>query len=115
MADNSTDSIKRNIKRIFDRKRNAIIALCFFYGSLALRYFQSQQVGNRFWNNQTRTALRTVFSGVIETKNVVGFFLAHTVDYGVYLELANDRQNESLRPSVFRFYSRFVRDLEKIL
>jgi hypothetical protein len=52
---------------------------------------------------------------VIDEKDTVGWFLAHATDYGVYLELANDRKHAALLPTTLRYYSRFMRDLKSIL
>jgi len=44
----------------------------------------------------------------------VGFFLAHTQQYGVYLELANNRQNEAIRPVINEMLPLFQKDLKKL-
>jgi hypothetical protein len=114
LVDSGIKSVKRNISLIYQRKINATLALCQEYGAMALNRFLQKQNNNEFWKNQTYTALDTVFYGTISQKDFVGFFLAHAVEYGVYLELANDRQNEALRPTVMAFYSRFEKDLQEI-
>lgn len=112
--DSGIKDVKRNIEKIYQRKINATLALCDEYGALALKRFQDKQNNNEFWNNQTYTAKNTVFYGTLNEKDFVGFFLAHAVEYGVYLELANNRQNAALRPTVIAFYSRFEKDLKEI-
>ena len=107
-------AIRQNVKAIYDRRRAAAIALCLYYAGLSLQAFQQFQASNKFWNNQTKIAYDTVFSDAINAEAFIGFFLAHLQEYGVYLELANDRKNEALKPMVMRFYSRFIRDLEAI-
>ena len=114
MSISGVSELKRNIANIYQRKRTATIALCEEYGAMALKRFQDKQANNEFWNNQTYTAKNTVFYGTINQRDFVGFFLAHAVEYGVYLELANNRQNEALRPTVMAFYSRFEHDLKVI-
>jgi len=113
--DSGISDVKRNIAKIYARKKVAIIALCNEYAAMALKRFQDKQYSNEFWNKNTGVAQDTVFSGTYTEKDFVGFFLAHAVEYGVYLELANNRQNEALRPTVMAFYSRFERDLKAIL
>ncbi len=39
----------------------------------------------------------------------IGFLLAHGVDYGVYLELANDRAYEVIRPVITELAPDFTR------
>jgi hypothetical protein len=109
-----TSSLANNIVKIYGLKHASVISLCEYYADLALQAFKQFQSSNKFWNNQTKLAYNTVFSDAIIEKDALGFFLAHSVEYGVYLELANDRKNQALFPIVMRFYSRFMRDLEEI-
>jgi hypothetical protein len=109
-----TAAIKAKVKQTYDRRRSAAIALCLHYAGMALQRFRQKQASNKFWDNQTKVALDTVFSDAIVTDGAVGFFLAHLVEYGVYLELANDRKNQALVPTVMAFYSRFHCDLEAL-
>lgn len=106
--------LKREIDNIYDRKKAAIYALCKYYAGLCLQRFRQKQASDKFWHNRTNTAYNTVFSDAELTKEFCGFFLAHMVEYGIFLELANNRKYESLAPTVMSFYSRFERDLEAI-
>ena len=114
---NNVDGVRGIINAIdgeYERRKYAVYALCKMYAGLCLQRFRQKQAQDKFWHNQTNTAYDTVFSDAEITKGFISFFLAHTVEYGVYLELANDRRHESLRPTVMAFYSRFMRDLEAI-
>lgn len=111
---NEIANIKRNVRKAYDRKRAATIALCRYYAGMALAAFWQKQSGNKFWTNRTGVARDTVFGDAFDDKDVVGWFLAHTQEYGVYLELANNRKHAALLPVVLSFYSRFQRDLAKI-
>jgi len=108
------NTVNGQIKSAYDRKRSAAIALCLQYAGLALQAFRQKQASNKFWTNRTKVALDSVFSDAVVTREYVGWFLAHTVEYGVYLELANNRVHAALLPTVMRFYSRFQRDLEAL-
>jgi hypothetical protein len=122
--------VSRNLDAIFARKRAAVLALCIAYAGQVLAEFRAQQmVGSgggswidryngrgtgRYWNNQTEAAARTVFADAFIDGDDLGFFIAHLVEYGVYLELANDRRHEALRPLIEAWYPRFMRDLAAI-
>jgi hypothetical protein len=122
--------VARNLDAIFARKRAAAFALCLAYAGQILSEFRVQQlVGpgggswidryngrgtGRYWNNQTETAAKTVFADAFTDGDDIGFFIAHLVEYGVYLELANDRRHEALRPLIEKFYPLFKRDLAAI-
>lgn len=110
----SVAAVKSNVQKIYNRKYNAALALCYEYSGMVLNSFLQQQSRNKYWTNRTYVALDTVFSRVIVEKDVVGFFLAHSVEYGVYLELANDRKYAALAPVVMNFLPRFERDLQEI-
>jgi hypothetical protein len=110
--------VSKNVGKIFERRKAAAIALCLNYAGLILaefRKFQADQGGMaHYWDNQTETAARTVFSDAIIEDDEIGFFIAHFVEYGVYLELANDRKNEALRLLIQSFYPKFKADLALI-
>jgi hypothetical protein len=112
------ETVGQNIEAIFARKRAAVVMLCLNYAGLILAEFRQRQ-GNgqgpgEFWDNQTTAAARTVFSDAFVEDDELGFFIAHMVEYGVYLELANDRAHEALRPLIEKFYPPFRKDLEEI-
>lgn len=104
----------QKLGEIFERRRVAAIALCLNYAGLILAEFRKRQVNNEFWENRTNVAMDTVFSDGFVEENEIGFFIAHQVEYGVYLELANDRAHEALRPLIEEFYPKFKRDLALI-
>jgi len=122
--------VSRNLGIIFAKKRAAAFALCLYYSGLILAEFREQQVVGpgggswidryngqgvgRYWNNQTETAAKTVFADAYSDGDEIGFFIAHLVEYGVYLELANNRQHEALKPLIEKYYPLFVKDLQAI-
>jgi hypothetical protein len=55
-----------------------------------------------------------MFSNAFIDGNDVGWFLSHGVQYGVYLELANDRQNEAIRPIIRELLPQFKKDVEEL-
>lgn len=123
------DDVGGNIIAIFDRRRSAAIALCNYYAGLILAEFRKRQppdapstfiakyngVGTGdYWNNRTTAAARSVFADAIIDDEEIGFFIAHMLEYGVYLELANDRKHEALRPLIDEFFVPFKKDLEEL-
>jgi len=119
--------VSANLDAIFERKRAAVLALCLAYAGQILAEFRVQQLvgpgggswidryngrgAGRYWNNQTESAAKTVFADAFIDGEDIGFFIAHMMDYGVYLELANDRRHEALRPLIEQFFPAFKRDL----
>ncbi len=113
-----TDPAKK-IREIYLMRRKAVLALCTAYAGKVLDKFHSEQpdalaATGEYWSNQTGTAVKTVFSKSFIEGESIGFFLSHAVEYGVYLELANSRRNEALRPLIEEFFPAFERDLRSL-
>jgi len=106
--------LKQSINGLYLRKKNAMNALCLQYAGYALQRFRQKQKQNAFWKNQTGSLFNSAFSDTEITQEFIGFFLALNEDYGLYVELANNRKHEAVRPTIMAFYSRFMRDVEKI-
>jgi hypothetical protein len=111
--------VKKNIRRIYERRRQALFALSLHYAALAINYFRSKQPATpgakgAYWTNRTGQAAARMFSNAEISENIVSWFVAHGVQYGVYLELANDRQNEAIRLVIQRFAGRFFQDARKL-
>lgn len=104
----------KNISNIFERRRAAVYALALRWAANTINYFRSHQAGNTFWENRTTTAMRLMFTKAFIDGDQVGFLMAHMVEYGVYLELANNGKNEAIRPTMSR-YSRLFLDAVKKL
>ena len=111
-----TDAIEvnKNIEEIFARKKIAVYALCLNYAAQALARFRQRQSLNTFWENRTGLAKDTVFTGAYQENEIFVWYMAHTQQYGIYLELANNRQNEAIRPIINYYEPKFRRDLAKI-
>jgi len=113
------DNLKKNITQIYDRRKAAVYAIGLKWGAIALEYFQRQQPASpggrgQFWNNQSAYAAATVFFYVLRDSGFIALRLAHLAQYGVYLELANDRKHESLRPIIQRFAGRMIREIQEL-
>jgi hypothetical protein len=90
------DKVVSNLKGWADRRRGATVALAQNWaGQLEGRAKQS-----RPWSDRTSNA-RTGLFGAVEVKGAqVLIQLGHSVQYGVYLELARDGQYAILKPTI---------------
>ena len=107
------DRVKGNIRGIFERRRAWLYAQSLAYAGLAIRNFRARQPAGRgargrYWVNRTGQAAARMFTEGFMDRRSIGWFMAHGVDYGVYLELANDRRNEAIRPTVEKFGRQFM-------
>ena len=116
MQDSGTAKVKLTIEEIYARKKIAAYALCLHYSALALQYFRKRQSGRGlYWTNRTHLAADTVFSGAFkEEGEIVGWFMAHTLQYGVYLEKANNEKHAALNPIVNHFQPYFMYHMREI-
>jgi hypothetical protein len=100
------------IRRIYRRREVIAFALASSLAIRAINLFRKNQSNNKYWINRTSQALNRAFSDAFKDSKSIGFFLAHGVKYGVYLELANDRKHEALRPIISGLAIKFVKDLK---
>lgn len=114
MAIRGIDKVLGKTSQIFERRRAALYALSLRYAAEALNDFQRVQGQNGYWINRTGTARDMVFSDAYLEGSDVGWFIAHGVEYGVYLELANNRDSEALRPTINKFAKPYFNDAEKL-
>ena len=110
------DRVKETIRGIFERRRAFAYALCVAYAGYAIRNFRARQPAGRgargrYWVNRTGQAATRMFTGAFQSGSTVGWRMSHGVDYGVYLELANNRRNEAIRPTVEKFGQRMLKEL----
>lgn len=111
---NGLKDLKDNIRKIYETRKAQLYALSLFYAAKALNDFRAKQAQNTYWQNQTFTAVDTVFSNAFQSNNEIGWFIAHAIEYGPYLELANDGQNAALRPTVLLFAQPFIKDAQEL-
>ena len=96
-----------------------VYALSLDYAARVINFFWSVQPPKPnseglFWTNRTGQAAARMFTDAKIVNNVVSWFMAHGVQYGVYLELANDRRYAAINPIMVRFTRFFIKDLNKL-
>lgn len=108
--------VGNRIKEIYlRRKLAAVYALAQAFEAKALDDFFKRQLNDEFWDNQTGQALSRVFGFAFRRRDAIGFRIAHGVEYGVYLERANDRKHEAIRPIVFEWGKQFIEAARELL
>jgi len=108
------EMVTKNIAGIVERKKAAAFALAQSLAVQMLNEFRERQSGGEFWTNQTEQAFQRVFTNTGMDAESIFFFIAHGVEYGVYLELANDRKHEALRPLALKYAAKFTKGLKEI-
>jgi len=106
--------VKANISSLFEKKKVKIYATSLDYAARAINRFRAQQGSGVYWNNQTNDANKLMFSRAFIEGDTIGWFLSHGVSYGIYLELANDRMNEAIKPLIEVFAQPFFDAVRKL-
>lgn len=106
----TTKEVGNNIESAFDSKAVKIYALALEYAGTAINKAREEHP----WNDQTYQALDRMFSKAFVSGKEIGFLLAHGVDYGVYLEKANDGKNEILHKVIAEIGPEFLREAKEI-
>ncbi|SFU40378.1 hypothetical protein [Alicyclobacillus macrosporangiidus] len=87
--------VTKNLDRWVERKRAASLALAKYWAM----QLEGEMKQNRPWQDRTGNA-RAGLKGSAELNNEgIAIRLAHSVDYGVFLELAHDGRYAILRPT----------------
>ena len=108
-----------NIKDIFKRRNAALYALCLRWAAVALNKFRKEQPATpgapgRFWTNQTGQAAARMMTEAIKYDDGASIIMYHAVDYGIYLELANDRRYAAIMKIMIEILQPFKNEVDKL-
>lgn len=88
--------IKNNLEKLPNRFNAALL----IYGTTAAQMMQSEAQRNRPWTDRTSRA-RLGLTGSSElAPDELRIVLSHTVDYGVWLELAHEKKYAIVEPTI---------------
>lgn len=90
--------MKQNLSRLPERTERALMA----YGNTAAAKLQGEAQRSRIWTDRTAHAVQRVKGYCIKTRTGIRIYLAHGVDYGVYLEFANGKKYAVIYPTLRR-------------
>lgn len=104
------DEVIRNLRDWAERRRAAVIALAQDWaGTLEARTKQ-----NAPWRDRTGNARNGLTGSVAVSRNEVKIALGHSVDYGVFLELARDGKYAILKPTLDAAVSEIYETYERL-
>lgn len=96
MSDFRIDTSNINL----DEFKNKTLAALGVYGDSVGKKMESYAKSNRRWQDRTGQARQRLYSQSKIQNNTVKIEIGQGVDYGVYLELANERKNAILLESI---------------
>ncbi len=104
------DEVLRNLENWAYKRRSAVIAMAKNWaGELEGRAKQGAP-----WTDRTTNARNGLRGEVAVGTNEVKIVLAHSVDYGVFLEIANDGKYAILKPTLDAAVPEIYRTYEQL-
>lgn len=111
--DYSASSLHKKLSDDFSQKFGALILM---FASTNARTLEYKMKANRPWTDRTNMAKVTLRAVVSQPdKNTIRITLAHGVSYGIWLELANEKNYAIVAPTIKEEGPRVIEDLNGIL
>ena len=99
-----------------DRMSVKLGAAVLMYANTKAVEIQSKMKVNRPWTDRTGMAKATLTTRVSQPESsIVRITLAHGVDYGIWLELAHEKNYAIIQPTINEEGPRFVKDLNGLM
>ena len=105
------DNVIGNLKGCEDRMRAALHGL----GMQTAAQMEAYAKQNAPWQDQTGHARQGLFGEVLEEDGKLKVRIAHTEEYGVYLELSRKGRRPILEPTAQRFAPEFYDAAKELL
>lgn len=110
--DYDTSLLKKNI----DKMSVKLGAVVLMYSATKASELQAKMKVNRPWTDRTGMAKATLNAKVSQpNQNIVRITLAHGVDYGIWLELAHEKNYAIIAPTIREEGPRIVNDLSNLM
>mgnify|MGYP000863145163 FL=1 len=105
------DNVIGNLKGCEDRMRAALYGL----GMQTAAQMEAYAKQNAPWQDQTGHARQGLFGEVLEEDGKLKIRIAHTEEYGVYLELSRKGRRPILEPTAQKFAPEFYDAAKELL
>lgn len=105
-----------NLDKGLDRMSVKLGAAVLMYANTKAAEIQSKMKVNRPWTDRTGMAKATLTTIVSQPESsIVRITLAHGVDYGIWLELAHEKNYAIIQPTINEEGPKFVKDLNGLM
>lgn len=105
-----------NLGKNLDKMSNKLGAVVLMYSATKASEIQSKMKLNRPWTDRTGMAKALLNATVSQPdSNTVRITLSHGVDYGIWLELAHEKNYAIIAPTVREEGPRVVDDLKNLM
>lgn len=99
-----------------DKMATKLGAVVLMYASTKAIEIEAKMKQNRPWTDRTGMAKATLNTKVSQlSTNILRIVLAHGVDYGIWLELAHEKNYAIIGPTIEQEGPRLVSDLDNLM
>ena len=110
--DYSSSTLKKNL----DKMTTKLGAVVLMYSATKASEIEAKMKMNRPWTDRTGMAKATLRAKVSQpSSTLIRTTLAHGVDYGIWLELANGKNYAIIIPTINEESPRIVEDLNDLM
>ena len=110
--DYSSSGLKKNL----DKMSEKMGAVLLMYAATKASELQAKMKINRPWTDRTNMAKTLLNAKVSQPdKNTIRITLAHGVDYGIWLELAHEKNYAIIAPTIQEEGPRVIQDLNNLM
>lgn len=110
--DYSSSSLSKNL----DKMAVKLGAVILMYSATKASELEAKMKMNRPWTDRTNMAKTLLNAKVSQpSKDIIRITLAHGVDYGIWLELANGKNYAIIAPTIREEGPRIVEDLGDLM
>ena len=110
------DYDESNLGKNLDRMSEKLGAVLLMYAATKASELQAKMKLNRPWTDRTNMAKALLNAKVSQpNKNIIRITLTHGVEYGIWLELAHEKNYAIIAPTVREEGPRIVSDLGNLM
>ena len=110
------DYNKKNIKKNLDKMSVKLGAVILMYSATKASEIQAKMKINRPWTDRTGMAKALLNAKVSQPNdNTIRITLSHGVNYGIWLELAHEKNYAIIAPTIREEGPRIVEDLNNLM
>ncbi len=108
----NVDELSQNLDEFQDRLKYAVQ----MYASTKANEFEALMKANRKWTDRTGMAKARLNASISEPdENTIRITLAHGVEYGIWLELANEKNFAIIAPTLSQQGPRVIEGLNDLM
>lgn len=110
------DYDESKLKKNLDKMSVKLGAVLLMYSATKASEIQAKMKLNRPWTDRTNMAKTLLNAKVSQPEpHLIRITLAHGVDYGIWLELANEKNYAIIAPTIKEEGPRIVEDLDNLM